>query len=837
MSGRAGALALASLIDPVWCARRLPQARRSISLIAEALEQCAPSVVRSAINPLIDLEFIADRYLNGAANLSALEVAVRYASDLLPIGRSPHPLIDRSLFRICHPAVAEHEKSGKIRSWVEVLFNGPDRSALALPFLDPDFVLREMRLSPKDLSTRGTTSVSRLYLGEAAYSGIRPHPLFDPIYVHAKRTNSLPSKGATRDAGSFLIAEFGSYIQQAGKRGRASPSIGFDEDLLRANRHVAGAVRRRRYANAFHAWVVNSERMAGRPLTESGIHAFPSCVTPKVWFKLEKDFSIPRHGGGTGVDAAFLRAARKRLSKQKPPPVHVRIEGDLPHAVRLGQRMSLVVHGYAASPMGRLVGVEIRVGVRKAAGSFQGVPRLDAIAAIGAVCKPDDRLFCGFAIMWHGTTDEVGATTVSVRFRLAGRGRKNLTRWVYAGTITIERPMVRTRTGRPAQVAIAMATYNPKPELFSAQFDSIRAQTLTDWRLVISDESSDERAREAIRRIVANDPRVSLETGPHIGFVGNFERALSRLDRRSPFFTLSDQDDIWYPAKLQTLVAAIEREKAALVYGGMRVVTDDGRLIDPSFFTWRRPHGHSVDELLLANTVTGAATLARMDLLALALPIPRYVSVYHDMWLALVAAGGGRVVHVTEILQDYTQHEGNVLGQSSLRDRASARSFSRGQQCFECFTDCLSGTRYPRANFADLMPQLLTAIGIVWNEAIQREFLSISLAHRCGKTVEGNPLTASKLATASRTRRLAVGVTNPRKFLNIPKWLETGTAALEQATSLRGRVVKMALYPSAASPRKSGQEVFINQSYFEIVLDWEDRGDGTVVARVRVPAV
>ena len=549
--------------------------------------------------------------------------------------------------------------------------------------------------------------------------------------------------------------------------------------MLRSNRHVAGAVRRRLYANAFHAWVGNSARMGRRPLTASGIHAFPSCVTPRVWWRPEKDLTLPRLRSDRAIDAAFLKAARQRLTKQTPPPVHVRVEGDLPKAVGLGQRLSLIIHGYAASPRGRLVGIEIRAGARKAAGSFQHAPRPDATAAIGAVCKAADRLFCGFAIGWHGTADEVGTLSVAIRFRLAGRGRSSLTRWVDAGTIVVEPPMVRTWSGPPACVAIAMATYNPKPELFRAQLESIRAQTLTDWRLTISDESSDERTRDAIRRIVAADPRISLECGPHLGFVGNFERALSRLDRRSPYFALSDQDDFWYPAKLETLVEAIEREKAALVYGGMRIVTEDGRMIDPSFFTWRRPHGHSVDELLLANTVTGAATVARMDLLTLALPIPRYVSIFHDMWLALVAARTGVVAHVPEILQDYVQHGGNVLGQSAREDRSAARRLARERHALDCFIERIDHHRPAgNARLPALLPELPPTLASVWREVIQREFLDASLTHSFGEKVPKAVLGRSNLSRASDARRQPAEAGDPRKFLNIPGWLSSGAEAL-----------------------------------------------------------
>lgn len=786
MSSRAGALALTTLIDPAWCAKRLSEGGGSMTVIEGALENSEPNVVRSAINPLIDLEFIADRYLDGATRLSALEVAVRYSRDLLPLGVSPHPLIDGDLFRICNPRVAAQEQSGAIRSWVDSLLNEADQSERGiLPFLDPGFFLSQTGIGRDALASRGIKSVSRLYLGEAAYQGVRPHPLFDPIFVFADRQGVLPSKAELKNAGAFLVRELRLYTQQAMKDGRASPSIGFDEELLRANPFVARAIEEGRYVNAFHAYSVNTARMAAQVLSKTGIGAFPECLTPRPWWK--QNWRSPKPRGRARIERSLLRASRQRLFTLAPRPVMTRIDGDLPHEVRVGQKFSIIVHGYAMSPAGRLLGVELKVGQQRIKGSFQGFPRPDVATAAGSLYPAVDRLFCGFAVAWSGAADETGNLSLRLRFRVGGKRRARLSQWVEAGSIRVTRPIVRVRAGSPAKVAIAMATYNPKSERFAQQLRSIQAQTLTDWTLVISDESTSLAAREAIAEYVKGDDRITLTTGRRLGFLGNFERALNQLDRRSPFFALSDQDDVWLPEKLDRLVAALEAERSALAYGGMKIVSENGNLLEDSFFSWRQQHRHSANEILLVNTITGAACVGRMDLLRIALPIPRYTGVFHDMWLALVATRQGGITFVDRNLQDYVQHGENVLGQDSEKDRLAASRFAQDRKILEDIRHRVSQgvSALEDAEIHSICSVFFPAIVGVWPAAVQREFLNLALAHRFGGKVTKDPLATSRLAIGAKRRIHVADSDSSRTFLNIPGWLAVGTDTLAEVTSAR----------------------------------------------------
>ena len=211
-------------------------------------------------------------------------------------------------------------------------------------------------------------------------------------------------------------------------------------------------------------------------------------------------------------------------------------------------------------------------------------------------------------------------------------------------------------------VAVCMATFNPPPELLRRQLDSIRAQTHRNWVCVISDDCSSPESFAALEEAVADDPRFVVSRSPErLHFYRNFERALGLAPAGADFVAMADQDDAWHPDKLETLLAEIGG--AQLVYSDARIIDREGELISDTYWSIRRPNHDNLLSLLMANSVTGAASLFRRDLLAYALPFPpRQFSHFHDHWIGLVARVLGNVAFVERPLYDYVQHGNAVLG-------------------------------------------------------------------------------------------------------------------------------------------------------------------------------
>jgi hypothetical protein len=210
-----------------------------------------------------------------------------------------------------------------------------------------------------------------------------------------------------------------------------------------------------------------------------------------------------------------------------------------------------------------------------------------------------------------------------------------------------------------------MATYNPPIDLFEAQLESIRAQTHHNWLCVISDDCSRPEAYAEIEEAIGDDPRFVLDRAPRRrGFYHNFERALALAPADAQYVAMADQDDVWRADKLQTLLDSIGN--AELVYSDARVVTRERELISETWWSARRNNHTDILSLLVANAVTGAASLMRRELLDYALPFPpAQFAHFHDHWIGLVACALGEIAFLDRPLYDYVQHGTASLGHAA----------------------------------------------------------------------------------------------------------------------------------------------------------------------------
>ena len=219
------------------------------------------------------------------------------------------------------------------------------------------------------------------------------------------------------------------------------------------------------------------------------------------------------------------------------------------------------------------------------------------------------------------------------------------------------------------RVAICMATYEPPADLLRRQLDSIRAQTHGNWICLISDDGSSEGAFGELLAQTEGDERFAVSRSPErLGFYRNFERALSMAPGSADYVAFCDQDDRWNADKLERLIGGIGN--AQLIYSDARIVSPEDELVRPSYWTERRNNHTNFASLLLANSVTGAASMFRRDVLEDALPFPpRLARAFHDHWIALVAMARGELAYLDEPLYDYVQHEQAVIGHSQANRR------------------------------------------------------------------------------------------------------------------------------------------------------------------------
>ena len=221
---------------------------------------------------------------------------------------------------------------------------------------------------------------------------------------------------------------------------------------------------------------------------------------------------------------------------------------------------------------------------------------------------------------------------------------------------------------RGARIGICMATYEPDPDLFRVQIESIRSQTSEEWVCYVSDDHSAESSWREIGDIVGDDPRFVLSRAERrLGFYRNFERALAMASDDCELIALSDQDDRWYPEKLEVLAAAIGEHQ--LVYSDQRLTRRDGTVIRDTLWAGRSRNENSLYSATIANTIVGASAMMRRDLLDRILPFPHTTGwQFHDHWISAVALAAGSVLYLDRPLYDYVQHEGAVVGRVSVEE-------------------------------------------------------------------------------------------------------------------------------------------------------------------------
>jgi glycosyltransferase involved in cell wall biosynthesis len=117
------------------------------------------------------------------------------------------------------------------------------------------------------------------------------------------------------------------------------------------------------------------------------------------------------------------------------------------------------------------------------------------------------------------------------------------------------------------KVVVGMPVYNAERWLEPA-LESWLKQTLTDFRLVISDNASTDSSFQISSKFAAIHPKVELHLNArNIGIAGNFRRAFD-LGTDSDYFMWASSHDYFSPSMLDRCVATLERHPDAVICCG-----------------------------------------------------------------------------------------------------------------------------------------------------------------------------------------------------------------------------------------------------------------------------
>ena len=182
------------------------------------------------------------------------------------------------------------------------------------------------------------------------------------------------------------------------------------------------------------------------------------------------------------------------------------------------------------------------------------------------------------------------------------------------------------------RISVAMPTYNGAAYL-KDQLDSIISQLTSEDEIIISDDGSTDDTLQILRTYEGGEVSVRIIDGPRTGIKKNVENALAHCT--GDYIFLADQDDIWFPDKVNCVMECFSDKKVNLVIHDAVVFAEDPQkpFMD-SFFAFRKAKA-GICKNIWRNSYIGCCMAFRSSLTKKALPIPDAIEM-HDQWIGIL---------------------------------------------------------------------------------------------------------------------------------------------------------------------------------------------------------
>lgn len=226
-------------------------------------------------------------------------------------------------------------------------------------------------------------------------------------------------------------------------------------------------------------------------------------------------------------------------------------------------------------------------------------------------------------------------------------------------------------------ISVCMPVYNGE-KYISEQLDSILAQLGANDEIIISDDNSTDSTIQIIESY--NDKRIKIykhskQTSKYQGsekriqlVASNVFFALSKAS--GDYIFLSDQDDIWLPDKVETVMHEFNKGYECVLHNNT-VINNAHEVLLQSYFDCMHPSKNLI-RFLLKCFYQGASMAFTKRILDLSLPDPE-IPLSHDHYIAIQSwTHGKKISFITKPLLLYRRH-GNNVSTSSEKSRNSLR--------------------------------------------------------------------------------------------------------------------------------------------------------------------
>lgn len=197
-------------------------------------------------------------------------------------------------------------------------------------------------------------------------------------------------------------------------------------------------------------------------------------------------------------------------------------------------------------------------------------------------------------------------------------------------------------TGDRPRASVLLTSYNHERFVEQA-LESVAAQTFRDFELIVTDDCSTDGSAAKIRAWLDRTgfPATFIINDTNLGITKVRNNALRVANGR--FVCSLAGDDFYEPERLAVQVGAFEScdDAVGVVYSDMRVVDENGAVIEPSFHRcpgrhWPPPEGSVWSRLLGDNFIPAPGVMIRRDAVdAVGGYDESLVAEDYDMWLRL----------------------------------------------------------------------------------------------------------------------------------------------------------------------------------------------------------
>ncbi len=200
------------------------------------------------------------------------------------------------------------------------------------------------------------------------------------------------------------------------------------------------------------------------------------------------------------------------------------------------------------------------------------------------------------------------------------------------------------------KVSVVICTFNGETFL-KEQLDSIFAQTYPLYEVIIRDDCSTDHTWNIIEQYCLRYPVLikCFRNDHNIGYWLNFK--LGILQAQGDYIAFSDQDDIWMPNKIETLLHVIGKKMLAI---SNSKILDKSLSNRDSLFQQKDIYSLSIYKLIWENKVYGHSCMINAGLVSFINAIP--VDTAHDYLIALISFSINSVAYTTQELQIWRRH-------------------------------------------------------------------------------------------------------------------------------------------------------------------------------------